>query len=377
MRFLYDELELSPLIPHTIYEGGTTKKSVADDPLTKLFRIKGFNKSIGNSGGFRKSNKEKHGKSLKSQIAYVVIYSSGSQKEWPNRLDKTNRVYTYYGDNKTPGNDLLNTKNKGNIFLKDIFKKAYESTNERMNIPPIFVFESTGLKRNVEFVGLAVPGVKSKSIKETLELVSRGEHDKTFQNYKAHFTLIDIEIEGISREWISELKNVNGDNYHKAPKEWINFVENGLDNTVIIKEEKIKYELSNIVYQNEKDYMQKTRLTQGRFREKLAINSAKCKICGLDDLNLLTASHIKPWKDSDDKEKLDYYNGLLLCPNHDALFDKGYISFDLNGKLLISKKLNKKIVELLQMKKYELINFDENHLKYIEWHRENVFAKID
>ena len=52
---------------------------------------------------------------------------------------------------------------------------------------------------------------------------------------------------------------------------------------------------------------------------------------------LLVASHIKPWSISDANEKLDIHNGLLMCPNHDKLFDRGYISFDDTGRILISE----------------------------------------
>ena len=55
---------------------------------------------------------------------------------------------------------------------------------------------------------------------------------------------------------------------------------------------------------------------------------------------LLVASHIKPWSISDANEKLDIHNGLLMCPNHDKLFDRGYISFDDTGRILISEKLD-------------------------------------
>ena len=53
---------------------------------------------------------------------------------------------------------------------------------------------------------------------------------------------------------------------------------------------------------------------------------------------MLKASHIKPWNISDDYERLDEYNGLLLTPNLDAAFDSGLISFDKDGVILISKK---------------------------------------
>jgi hypothetical protein len=50
----------------------------------------------------------------------------------------------------------------------------------------------------------------------------------------------------------------------------------------------------------------------------------------------LRASHCKPWRDSDDSERLDGENGLLLTPSIDHLFDRGFISFENNGRLLVS-----------------------------------------
>ncbi|QFY76104.1 hypothetical protein CEQ83_26550 (plasmid) [Priestia megaterium] len=58
MRFEYEELHSAPLLINSIYEGGRKKNTAAEDPLTKLFKVKGFIKSVGNRGGFRKSRKK-------------------------------------------------------------------------------------------------------------------------------------------------------------------------------------------------------------------------------------------------------------------------------------------------------------------------------
>ena len=61
--------------------------------------------------------------------------------------------------------------------------------------------------------------------------------------------------------------------------------------------------------------------------------------CSLTDM--LVASHIKPWKDSTNDERLDVFNGLLLLPNYDKLFDLGYLTFTSEGKAIYSKLLSK------------------------------------
>ena len=93
---------------------------------------------------------------MADEFAYVVIYSTGKEKEWPNRLEEETGEFIYYGDNRSPGNHYLHTKQKGNVFLESIFEKAYGSSQTRQTIPPMFVFQHTGNRLNVEFLGIAV-----------------------------------------------------------------------------------------------------------------------------------------------------------------------------------------------------------------------------
>mgnify|MGYP001050324362 CR=1 FL=1 len=374
MRFKYEELSYAPLLVNSIYEGGTIGNPAADDPLTKLFRVDGFKKSVGNRGGFRKSKKELNGKTT-DDIAYSVIYSTGKIKEWPDYYDEITGTFIYYGDNREPGNPILNTKQKGNKWLKEIFGKAYGPYEERKTIPPMFVFESTGLGTNVEFLGIAVPGVKGKTRKQALERKSFGESPNQFENYKAHLTMINIEPDGISREWLAQLKDINGDTLRYAPKEWINFIKNGPDNLtpLDIKHKETIDDTINITLPSEKQYLGKVRTSQGKFRENLLKASPICKVCGMNIPNLLVASHIKPWKDCNDNERIDIYNGLLLCPVHDAVFDRGYISFDSEGNIKISKLLDNKNISLLGLKGDIKIELEYRHYGYMNWHINNVF----
>jgi hypothetical protein len=90
--------------------------------------------------------------------------------------------------------------------------------------------------------------------------------------------------------------------------------------------------------------LRKSRKGQGRFRKRLIALRRGCYVTGLNVYDLLKASHIKPWKDSNNIERLDEYNGLLLTPNLDALLDAGYISFQDDGSIMISTHLPKRVV---------------------------------
>ena len=119
----------------------------------------------------------------------------------------------------------------------------------------------------------------------------------------------------------------------------------------------------------------KARIGQGRFREQLINHWNKtCAVTGCDALDLLIASHIKPWRESTSKEKLDVNNGLLLIPNLDAAFDKGYITFTDEGHLVASPLLSdsaKKCFGILP--EMRLAHIYPQHCEYISFHRRDVF----
>jgi hypothetical protein len=89
----------------------------------------------------------------------------------------------------------------------------------------------------------------------------------------------------------------------------------------------------------EREQLGAARMGQGTFRTALIAFWGTCPIVQVDHPELLRASHIKPWAKSSDPERLDPFNGLLLSPNLDLLFDRGLISFEDDGTLLFSSSL--------------------------------------
>ena len=89
----------------------------------------------------------------------------------------------------------------------------------------------------------------------------------------------------------------------------------------------------------EKQTLVNARRGQGLFRERVIALEGRCRVTGVELVDHLRASHIKPWKDSSDQEKLDGNNGLLLAPHIDHLFDQGYISFTDVGDLIVSTQM--------------------------------------
>lgn len=115
------------------------------------------------------------------------------------------------------------------------------------------------------------------------------------------------------------------------------------------------------------------RLGQGQFRESLISLWGACSVTKYSSSNVLVASHIKPWRAATDVERLDPYNGLLLVPNLDKVFDIGLISFDEKGKILISSLLD--APELLGIDAEFKISLHQKNQRYLTYHRDNVFRR--
>lgn len=105
----------------------------------------------------------------------------------------------------------------------------------------------------------------------------------------------------------------------------------------------------------------------------LLINrECKCALCGVTDQRVLIGSHIKPWSSSTNEERLDVNNGLLLCPNHDALFDKHLISFDIQGKIVISKTLDETARVFLNVHDGLRLKLNDKQLDYMKEHYQKL-----
>ncbi|RQR60736.1 HNH endonuclease [Burkholderia sp. Bp9125] len=118
------------------------------------------------------------------------------------------------------------------------------------------------------------------------------------------------------------------------------------------------------------------RLGQGKFRLDLEkIWNGRCAVTGCQTKAALRASHIKPWANSTDEERLDGNNGLLLVATLDALFDKFCISFSEAGEMLISESLPKDELLILGVHGRLRIALNARQSNYLAEHRANFKIK--
>ena len=118
-----------------------------------------------------------------------------------------------------------------------------------------------------------------------------------------------------------------------------------------------------------------TRIGQAKFRNELIGYWKGCAVTGIELLEILKASHIKPWSESSDFERLDKYNGLLLNPILDSLFDLGFITFSDAGAMIVSSKISDYSTKLGLNSDQTLNRIEDEHKKYLKYHREKIFQK--
>jgi hypothetical protein len=122
----------------------------------------------------------------------------------------------------------------------------------------------------------------------------------------------------------------------------------------------------------------RARVGQGLFKERVSMIETKCRVTGVENPVHLVASHCKPWRDSTNVERLDGENGLLLTPSIDHLFDRGFIGFENNGKLIISPVAHRPSLERMGVETEQIVNvggFSSGQKQFLDFHRNSVFLE--
>ena len=124
----------------------------------------------------------------------------------------------------------------------------------------------------------------------------------------------------------------------------------------------------------EKVQLIRARRGQGLFRIGVHSVERECRVTKVDNVAMLRASHIKPWRKASDAEKLDPNNGLMLSPHVDHLFDDGLITFSGNGQMEISPRLDRDVLARWHIPEVLTVgSFNQDQRTYLNFHNEEVF----
>lgn len=166
----------------------------------------------------------------------------------------------------------------------------------------------------------------------------------------------------VNGNYVSELSEPSG-SVDIQIRAWEDVIEDDIQGTLDIPD-------------TEKESLIKARRGQGKFREMLLNREPRCRITGVDRPEHLIASHIKPWRSANNDERLDPENGFMLTPSIDHLFDKGFISFENDGSILLADIANRDtMVKMGVIGKSVPTNIGkirDGQKNYLDWHRESI-----
>src|SRR5207253_1375667 len=125
-----------------------------------------------------------------------------------------------------------------------------------------------------------------------------------------------------------------------------------------------------------RDQLVRARRGQGVFRANVLLREEFCRVTRVSEARHSKASHIKPWRDATDAERLDGANGLLLSPHIDHLFDEGYITFSSSQELVIVPEVRDKLLDAWGIDAGVRVgDFSREQNAYLDYHRVNVFKR--
>lgn len=246
-------------------------------------------------------------------------------------------------------NEFLNPKH--NYQNKDKLSKKYLDLKEKIdgfkNQPLIFNFT----KRAVTHAGMYISS-----------------------NSPYYHLIRDLGLSDFSYLSIIKLKNIE-------TKQIEYYCQININETALIQNEDLLLDdmKGNKISSKIRKRLVDSRIGQGIYRKKLLEECPFCPFTFVDDEAILNASHIKPWKKSNNKEKVDPKNGFIFTPTYDRLFDRGFITFTDNKELLISNWISLKTRKQLGIENGMIIEnlpICKKRKEYLDFHRTNEFKNL-
>lgn len=134
-------------------------------------------------------------------------------------------------------------------------------------------------------------------------------------------------------------------------------------------------ENSRDIPETQKLQLAKARIGQGLFRRRVILLDPACRVTGVSDPRVLVASHIKAWKDASNAERISGFNGILLSPHVDALFDGHLITFEDDGRMHVHASLPEDVLDRWSINPSRRVEaFRPGQSDYLAHHRA-VFAR--
>lgn len=279
------------------------------------------------------------------------------------KAEKGDTVYLYVGEpiRKIMYKCIITDDNKNkNETIND--EKYFKSKNRKQHKDG--TSETCYILKKLQFID-------TENLNFTHIIKSMGDKGKKLTSFRNDYT---DKHEPHLKDMFNYIENILNDDCNNdfqvinyADLQAINDEFNSIDDEFNSKKNE-----PNDILDKYKDVLVKQRIGQGKWREYLIKNNGcKCALCDIGMKELLIASHIKEYSKCKENtiEHLDLKNGLLLCANHDKLFDKHLISFNMDGTIKISDKIPQSEYEILRINNCYNIPTELFEEKYMSYHR--------
>jgi len=273
-------------------------------------------------------------------------------------------IHAKYGGNWQSG--ICPTSNHNYIFIFSGKSGAQHGYQDGWDNPNIFTYTGEGQSGDMQFTrgNLALKDhIKSGKRVFLFESESRG-----YVRFKSELEFYDVDY--FETKDTSGITRIGIKFFFKRKGSFVPIQPSLFDKQLILAEPKSVYEF-NQPNKTERKGLINSRVGQGAYRKRIIHRwEYKCAVTNFNKLEILIASHIVPWSESNNIERLDVDNGILLSPNYDALFDKHLISFENNGKIILSNSIKMEAFKKIGVTGTEKINdLSQYNLSYLERHR--------
>lgn len=287
----------------------------------------------------------------------------------PGQLYKRSDIHDQYGGNRQGG--ISPCAKHPYIFIFSGKSGEQYGYRDGWDNPNIFSYTGEGQVGDMKFVK------GNLALKEHL---NSGKRVFLFEFERIGYVKFIAELEFYDADYFNTL-DIN--NHYRIGIKFF-FKRKGVsipkivDQFILNQVSESEYEYGNTILPNmtERSGLVTSRIGQGAYRKRVIHRwEYQCAVTKFDKLEILIASHIVPWSQSTDEERLDVHNGILLSPTFDALFDKYLITFDKDGKIVLSNKIEKEAFEKIKITGKEKIeNLSKYNLNYLEKHNQ-IFSQ--
>jgi 5-methylcytosine-specific restriction protein A len=282
----------------------------------------------------------------------------------PDQIYKRSTLHDLYGGNRQGG--ITPTRSHPYIFIFSGKTGAQYGYKDGWDNENVFSYTGEGQDGDMKFIR------GNLALKDHID---NGKRVLLFEYQRTGYVKFNCELEFFDCDFFNTL-DINGKDrigikfFFKRKGVYLPVSREQLLINIFDEEEPT---YGNILYPNltERKGLVTSRVGQGAYRKRIIHRwEYQCAVTKFNKLDVLIASHIVPWAEATHEERLDVHNGILLSPTYDALFDKHLISFENNGKIMLSERIDVDAYKKIGVTGSEKINGISNFNKeYLDKHR--------